>query len=541
VALVLLIACVNVANLVLARASARGREMAVRQALGAARKRLISQLLTESLLLSLLGGTAGLAILFGTKTFLLRILPENLPRLNAVSINWTALLFALVVSLAAGVIFALVPGLHAGRVDLAHALKEAPRGSSGSGEQARTRRVLVIAEFALSLVLMIAAGLLLRSFWDLLNVRLGFNPENVVSVRTRTPYPNDPKLDRYKTAAQEAPFVREILRRIKALPGVEQVALGDSAAIPLDQSQRELKVIADGQFYLTLEGRDLPSDQFVTVERSNVTPDYFCLMGIALLRGRLFNEMDDDKAPQVAVVNEAFARTYWPNENPIGKRMKNNRLDFPWITVVGLIANARTESLAEANVPQVYLSLFQSGSHHLAIFLRGHVDTGAIPEEVREQVQAVDPTLPVFGAQTLNETVSASLTERRFSMEMIASFALTALLLAGLGIYGVISYMVNERTHEIGIRLALGAQNRNILRMVLRQGLGLAIAGAAVGLAGAVIVARFMAGLLYGVQPTDPLTFLGVAALLTVVALIACYIPARRALRVDPMIALRYE
>lgn len=541
VGLVLLIGCVNVANLLLARASARGREMAVRLALGAGRKRLISQLLTESLLLSLAGGLLGVAILFCTRAFLVRMLPESLPRLNAVSINWAVLLFALVVALAAGLVFGLAPALNAGKLDLTHALKEATRGSTGSGQQTRTRRLLVVAEFALSLVLMIAAGLLLRSFWDLLNVRLGFNPENVMAVRTRVPYPNDPKLDKYKTAAQEAPFVREVLRRVKELPGVEEVALGDSAAIPLDQSQRELKIIADGQFFLTLEGRATPNDQFITVERSNVTPDYFRLMGLSLLRGRLFNDADDDKAPQVAVVNEAFARTYWPNENPIGKRIKNNRSESPWIMVVGLIANARTESLAQADVPQVYLSLLQDESHHLAIFLRGHLDTAAIVEEVREQVQTVDPTLPVFGAQTLKEAVSGSLAERRFSMEMVASFALTALLLAGLGIYGVISYMVSERTHEIGIRLALGAQDRNILCMVVNQGLGLAMAGAAAGLAGAWIVSRAMARLLYGVSPTDPLTFAGVALVLLGVALLACYIPARRALRVDPMVALRYE
>jgi predicted permease len=541
VGLVLLIGCVNVANLLLARASARGREMAVRQALGAAQKRLVSQLLTESLLLSLMGGIVGLAILFATKEFLVQILPESLPRLNAVSINWAVLLFALVASLLAGTIFGLAPALHAGKLDLVHALKEATRGSTGSGQQARTRRLLVVTEFALSLALMIPAGLLLRSFWDLLNVRLGFNPENAIAVRTRLPYPNDPKADIYKTPAQQAPFIREVLRRLKALPGVEEAALGDSASIPLDQSQRELKIIADGQFFLTFEGHELPEDQFVSVERSNVTPDYFRLMGISLLRGRWFIDSDNDKSPQVALVNEAFARTYWPNKNPIGQRIRNNRSASPWITVVGLIANARTESLAEADVPQVYLSLYQSESHHLAIFLRGHLDTGAIPDEVREQVQAVDPTLPVFGAQTLRETVTASLAERRFSMEMIACFALTAVLLAGLGIYGVLSYIVSERTHEIGMRLALGAQSRNILQMVLREGLGLAIVGAGVGLLCALIVSHLMAGLLYGVAPRDPLTFTAVALLLLVVALFACYIPARRALRVDPMVALRHE
>jgi predicted permease len=541
VALVLLIGCVNVANLQLARSSARGREMAVRQALGAARTRLTRQLLTESMLLSLLGGFAGFLILLCTKQSLLRLLPQNFPRLSDVSISWGVLLFALVSSLVTGAIFGLAPALHAGRLDLTHALKEAARGSTGSGEQARTRRILVITEFALSVVMLIAAGLLLRSFWDLLNVRLGFSPQNVMAVRTRLPSPNDPKNDLYSNAAQETPFLREVLRRARTLPGVEEVAIGDTASIPLDQSLRELKVISEGQFLMTVEGHDTQGDQPSVVERSSVTPDYFHLLGIPLLRGRFFGELDDDKAPQVAVINDAFARTYWPGQDPVGRRFKRNRVASPWITVVGIIANARTESLAEADVPQIYLSLYQSASRRLAIFLRGHLDAAAIPTQVSAQVQSVDPTLPLSGAQTLNETVSASLAERRFSMEMIALFALTALLLAGLGIYGVISYMVSERTHEIGIRMALGADRKNILRMILRQGLGLAIAGAAVGLIGALIVSHLMASLLYGVAPTDPLTFAAVVLLLIGVALLACYIPARRALRVDPLIALRHE
>lgn len=541
VALVLLIGCVNVANLLLARASARGREIAMRQALGAGRQRLVSQLLTESLLLSLLGGALGLTILFGARSFLVRLLPESLPRLNQVSVNWPVLFFALMVSLAAGVIFGLAPALHAGRVDLVHALKEAARGSTGSGQQARTRRALVVTEFALSLVLMIAAGLLLRSFWDLLHAPLGFQPENVVSVRTRVPYPNDTSLDKYKTPAQQAPFVREVMHRARTLPGVEEVALGDTGAIPLDQSEHEMKVIGEGQFIVTFEGRESEGDEPTVIERTGVTPEYFHLMGMPLLRGRLFNDMDDDKAPQVAVVTEAFARTFWPNQEALGKRFKGARAESPWITVIGVLANARTDSLAEADVPLAYLSFYQTGSHHLAIFLRGHLDGAAAAEGVREAVQAVDPTLPVLGTRTLSETVSASLAERRFSLEMLASFALTALLLAGLGIYGVISYMVNERRHEIGIRVALGAQRRNILRLVLRQGLGLALAGAAVGLAAALVLSQFMARWLYGVRPTDTLTFAGVAVLLLAVALLGCCVPARRALRVDPMVALRHE
>jgi len=386
--------------------------------------------------------------------------------------------------------------------------------------------------------LMIAAGLLLHSFWDLLNVPLGFNPQSVMSVRTRLPYPNDVSIDKYATAAQEAPFLRELVRRCHSLPGAEEVAIGDPASIPLDESQRDLNKL-EGNFYLTFDGRNPNAPSIV--ERSRVTPNYFHLVGIPLLRGRLFNEFDTDTAPQVAVVNEALARTYWPNEDAIGKRFKSTKPDAPWITVIGIIANARTQSLAENDAPQLYLNVYQTPAKHLAIFLRGHVDTSSILARVREQVQAVDPTLPVFGAQALTQTLSESLSQRRFSMELITLFGLTALLLAALGIYGVISYLVSERTHEIGIRLALGARRQHILQIVLGQGLRLALRGAVVGLLGAMIVARLMAGLLYGVKPMDPLTFAGVVFFFLGVALLACYLPARRAMRIDPMIALRYE
>jgi predicted permease len=533
--LVLLIGCVNIANLLLARASARGREMAVRQALGAARKRLISQLLTESLLLSLLGGIAGLVILFCTKGFLLRIVPDSLPRINEVSTNWPVLLFAFVASLAAGAICGLIPAFHAGRLDLIPMLKQEGRSSSGSGEQTRTRRVLVITEFALSLVLMIAAGLLLRSFWDLLNVRPGFNPQSVMVVRTWLPVPNDPATDVYGTAAQEATLLHEILRRARTLPAVAEVAIGDMASVPLGHGWRDLN-----PYPLMLEGREDHSGDTPFVNRSTVTPEYFHLLGTPLLSGRPFNESDDDKAPQVAVINKALARKYWPRGDALGKRFKRPA-DSSWTTVIGVIADARTESLAEATVPEIYLSAYQRRPKDLAIFLRGRLDAAAIPVELREQVQSVDPGLPVFGAQTLDDAVSASLSTRRFSMEIVGLFAFTALLLAGLGIYGVISYIVSERTHEIGIRLALGAQRTSILQMVLRQGLALAAAGAAVGFVFALIISQLMAGLLYGVRPVDPVTFAGVGLLLIGVALLACYIPARRAIRVDPIVALRYE
>ena len=540
VGLVLLIGCVNVANLLLARASSRSREMAIRQALGAERTRLVWQLLTEGLLLSLLGGIVGVLILYCTKGFLLRIVPDRLPRLNEVSVSWPVLLFALGASLLAGVMFGLAPALNAGRPDLTHALKQEGRGSSGSGGQARARRALVVTEFALSLVLMIAAGLLLHSFADLLQVQLGYNPQNVMAVRTWLPIPNDPATDIYRTPALQAPFLREVLRRGSALPGVQEIAVGNLESLPLGHERTDLN-----PYPLIVEGRGTPANQAPLVDGAIVTPGYFHLLGMTVLRGRVFGESDDENAPPVVVINDALARTYWPNENPVGRRIKlrapGARSSFAWNTVVGVIADARTESLADASTPQMYLSLYQRTAKDWAIFLRGQLDTAAIPVQLREQVQSVNPGLPVFGAKTLDDVLSASLAERRFSMEVVGLFALMALMLSGMGIYGVISYIVSERTREIGIRLALGAQSRTILRMVVRQGLGLVFAGAAFGVVGALIVSHLMAGLLYGVRPTDPFTFAGVALLLIAVALLACYIPARRAIRVDPLVALRYE
>jgi predicted permease len=540
VGLVLLISSVNVANLLLARASARGREMAVRQALGAARMRLIRQLLTESLLLFVLGGITGFAVLFCARKFLLQFVPESLPRLNDISISWGVLAFAIVVSVAAGTIFGLAPAWLTSRLNLTETLRQEGRGSNGSRQRSRLRHVLVIGELALSLVLMVAAGLLLRSFWDLFNVQLGFNPSRVMAIESSLPVPNDPKTDIYHTATQESVFLREALRRIRTLPGVEETAVSDRQAIPLGHGQNDRRMIP-----LVREGEEGQSSQPPLIDTSIVSPEYFHVLGMTLARGRLFVDQDLEATPLVAVINQAAARIYWPNQDPVGKRVRMlgrlGRARPDSTTIVGVIADARTESLADASIPQMYLDIYQRPAKFLAFYLRGQVDPAAISAQVRTQIQAVDPELPVFHAETLDHVLSSSLSVRRFSMDMVALFAATALLLAALGIYGTISFLVHEQSREIAIRLALGAQRSNILRMVLRQGLTLAAAGAGVGLAGALIVSHLMVGLLYGVSPYDLSIFASVTAVLTAVAIAASYIPALRAMRLDPITTLHSE
>jgi putative ABC transport system permease protein len=345
------------------------------------------------------------------------------------------------------------------------------------------------------------------------------------------PAPNDPARDIYGTPDQEARLIREILRRGRSLPGVTEIAAGTQESIPLNHDKNLVSFV--------LEERSTRSSLPHQGHGSSVTPDYFHLLGIPLLRGRLFTEFDLENAPRVALVNESFARTWWPGQDPLGKRMKLGPAPTSWTTVVGVVTDARTETLEDTNTPQIYLSSWQGTAKNLAIFLRGRLDPATLPRLARDMVQSLDQELPVFGAERLPDVVSGSLAQRRFSMEIVLLFGLTALLLAGIGVYGTISYIVSGRTRDIGIRIALGAQRKTILHMVLSQGLALALAGAAVGLAGAWIVSHLMAGLLYGVTPGDPLTFISLATVLVIVALAACYIPARRAMRVDPIVALR--
>jgi putative ABC transport system permease protein len=536
VGVVLLISCVNVANLLLARASTRRREFAVRQAIGAGANRLMRQVLTESLCLSTIGGAVGIAVLFVANASLVRLIPDGLPRLHDITLNWSVLLFAALVTFACGIVFGCAPAIAARRPAVLPTLHTSSRGASSSRRQARTRSALVVAEFALSIVLMIAAGLLLRSFRDLLNVRLGFDPASVMTIRTRLPYPNDVSIDKYPNAQREAPFLRELLRRARTIPGVDLVAVGSSSAIPLDHAHRDMNVVP-----LLVEGRGVDVAQAPVVDGSVVTPEYFQLLGMTALRGRLFTEFDDETEPAVAVINEAMARAFWPDADPIGAHVKLSRSATAWTTIVGIIADARTETLADAGVPQIYASGYQKSSKHLAIFLRGSMDTAATAERVREIVQSLDGTLPVFGAAPLNSAVSGSLAARRFAMQIVALFALTALLLAALGIYGVMSYTITARTHEIGIRLALGAPRERMFAEIVGNGLTLAVVGTIVGMLGAAVMARLMAGVLFGIRPLDPATFAAVPIVLVIVAALACSIPARRALRIEPFLALRSD
>jgi len=534
VALVLLIGSVNVANLLLARASTRAREMAIRQALGAGGARLTRLLMAESLLLSIGGGLAGVVVLLGLEPWLVRLVPPSLPQLGPMSIRWTAWLVALGASVATGLLFGLAPAAQAGRLELTRALKQEGRGSTGSPAQTRTRRALVVAEYALSLTLMVATALLLRSFWAVEHATMGFTPDDVVTVRTRLPIPNVPSADIYQSLPQKASFVREVLRRAKTLPGVEEAAIGNATSVPLDHKLRDVSLVP-----VFIDGRARAGSDASFVDAAVVTPEYFHLLRIHLIRGRLFDDFDDERTGQVVVVNEAMAATYWPGADPIGARLKLSGSATTWMTVVGIVADTRVDAIDEPRTPQVYASLYQRGDKRLAVFLRGTLDLAAAAEGVRADIQGVDPRLPVFSPHFLSSTVAASLAARRFAMNLVGLFGVTAALLAGIGIYGVIAYMVGERTHEFGIRLALGASRRRIVTGVLRQALRLTGAGLAVGLVGAFVAARLLGGILYGVSPTDPVVFVAVAAMLMVVALVASYVPARRAVGIDPTTTLR--
>jgi putative ABC transport system permease protein len=528
VVFVLLIACANVANLMLARAAVRQKEVAVRTALGASRWRLVRQLLTESVLLSLLGGGAGLLLAMWGVDLLLKLNENRIPRAAEIGLDSRVMIFTLGVSLLTGVVFGLAPAFQNSKVDLHDTLKEG--GRSGRGTVRRgVRNALVIAEMAFAVVLLIGAGLLIRSFVELQQVDPGFEPRGVLAMQVSLP-PN-----KYADRNARAAFQRRMLEQVRALPGVRSAAT--TTTLPMsgwDQS---------GSF--TIEGRTVePGQNRPHGSRWMASEDYFQTMNVPLVRGRYFEARDAQGAPGVVVVDEALARKYWPGEDAVGKRVTFETVDQQpvWREVVGVVGHVRNEGLEGESRAQYYVPYAQyATSPNMFIAVRTDADPASLAPAVRGAIAAVDRDLPVFRVTTMEKMVAESLTQRRFSMLLFGIFAALALALAVVGLYGVMSYGVAQRTHELGLRMALGAQARDVLRMVVGQAMLLVGVGLALGLAGAFALTRWMASLLYGVSATDPLTYVGIALLLGSVALLASYIPARRATKVDPMIALRYE
>jgi len=527
VALVLLIACANVANLTLARSASRQKEIAIRAALGAGRGRVVRQLLTESTLVALAGGAAGLLLAGWGLSFLLRINEDKIPRAYEIGLDWRVVSFTAAVSLLTGLVFGLGPAFQAARADLHDTLKEGGRGGS-AGLRRGVRGALVVAEVSLAVVLLVGAGLLIRSFVSLRHVNPGFQPQNVVAMQVSLP------ARRYTDARQRADFFRQAVESARALPGVR--AVGAVSALPMSGLNQS------GSF--NIEGRPtLPDQPPPHGDRWAATHDYFRAMGIPLLRGRYFNERDTADAPGVAIIDETLARKYWPNEDPVGKRISFEGSDAEprWREIVGVVGHVRHTGLEGESRVQYYVPHPQSPSASMFIVAQGEGDPSALPGPVRGVIRALDKDLPVYGVTTMGRLVADSLAQRRFSTLLLGVFAAVALLLAVVGLYGLLSYTVAQRRHEIGIRMALGARAADVLRLVVGQGLWLTLMGVALGIAGALALTRLMQGLHHGVSAMDPATFAGVALLLLAVALAACLVPALRATKVDPTIALRAE
>ena len=525
VGFLLLIACANIANLMLARTTSREKEIAIRTALGASRWRVMRLLLIESLLLSLSGGLLGFFLALWGGEGLVAIAPDNIPRLNEIGIDRGVFAFTLAVAVITGVLFGLIPALQSANPDLNRALKDATRGSTGSIAGKRTRSILVTAEVALSLLLLIGAGLMIRSFMLLQQVNPGFNPDNLVTSTlslSRSKYPE---------GRQQAAFFQDALQRLQSQPGVESAAA--TTALPLTLS------ISGSDF--RIEGRPEPQPgQETIVNTSKVSPDYFRTLGVPMIKGREFSHRDSSDAPLAAVINNDLARTYFPNEDPIGRRITFDEGES-WLSIVGVAGDMRRFGLDSNVKPEVFLPYLQSPSRSMSLVVRSSTDPTSIAAAMKTQVQQIDRDLPFEETKTMQELLAESNSGRRFNMLLLTVFAGVALLLAIVGIYGVMSYTVAQRTKEIGIRVAIGAQAADVFRMVVGQGMLLAIIGIVLGLVAAFGVTRLMASLLFGVEATDPTTFVGIALLLAVVAFVACYIPGRRATKVDPLIALRYE
>ena len=533
VGLVLLIACANVANLLLSRSLSRQREIAVRAALGATTGRLVRQLLTESVLLAVAGGAVGLLFAFGTLEAIRALGSKSVPRLHEIALNTDVLLFTLALSVASGIAFGLVPALRMSRRDAQRDLGEAGRGASATsavwGRGQNVRRVLVGAQLALSVMLLIGAGLLVRSFIRLQQVPPGFNADNVLTLElTMTGR-------KYAEPERVLETYRQLWERMETLPGV--TAAGGVSMLPLSQ------MFAWGP--IVLEGRPLPTgESFMNVDQRTVGGDYFAVMQIPLLKGRLFTEQDTRATPRVVVVDDHMARVLWPDADPIGQRMRRGgmdaAMDAPWLTVVGVVGRIKQYTLDERDSRiAMYHPHTQNPSRAMNVVIRAETEPAALTSAATGVIRALDPDLPIYNVKTMDARVDESLARRRFAMLLLAAFAALALGLASVGIYGVISVLVNQGTREIGIRLALGATPEGILGMVVRHGMTVALAGIAIGLAGAVVVGRAMENLLFGVAATDLVTFATVCFVLLGVAAIGSYVPARRAARIDPAVSLR--
>jgi len=535
VVLIILLASVNVANLLLARASGRQREMAVRLAMGATRSHMIRQLLTESMILSLVSGVVGVLTAIAALHFV-QFLPARIPRLAEVQVDWTVLAFALLVSLLAGLGFGLVPALQSSKAEIAVAIREGARGSGTSGKTNRLRGLLIASESALAVVLMVGAGLLLRTFWGLLQENPGFNPSRIVAANLYLPVPNNPDMDRYAKPEILNSFVREAVRRVSAIPGVDLASM--TTDLPVTHLSRRRPV--------NIEDRPDESGKGLFSEITSVTPEYFKVLQASLVRGRYFTEDDDTGKQPVAIVDESTARTYWPDRDPIGRRLSIRSIrgaaNPPWCTVVGVIKDIKSDGLDQSGAPHIYRPIYQfpgPRSLSLSVTVRTSLPATSLEPLIRREIQAVDPDLPVFNVRTMNEVIDGSLASRRFSAELVGVFAVVALLLASVGIYGLLAYMVGQRAHEIGVRMALGATPSTIGKMIVSRGAGLAGIGVVVGLILSGIMAPLISSLLYGVRPIDPEVFIAVPLILMVVVLLASYIPARRAARVSPIVALR--
>ena len=545
VILIVFVVSLNIGSLLLARASGRQQEMAVRAAMGASGGRMIRQMLTESLLLAFIGGIAGLTTAVITLKAVLRFVPANLPRLREVNIDWRVLGFALLISLATGLLFGLAPATHSSKAGLAGTMREGSRGSGYSAKAGRMRDALMVSQLAFAVVLMIGAGLLLETLRDLLRQNPGFNPSQVVTANIYLPNPNNPQLDPYHTLAQQIPFNRELLRRANAIPGVELAAITSNLPAADTINSDAAAYGATNHNSLDIEDRPTESSGDLSAEVIRTSPEYFRVIQTPLVEGRFFTEDDENGKLPVAIIDEATARRYWwPDHDPVGRRLRI-RLRFgqnpvnPWSTVVGVVKNIKHDGLDVDGVPHLYVPVNQFVGRTLSLALRTSLSASMLEAQIRGAIQSLDPGLPVFNVTSMDEVLDASLASRRFSANLVAGFAGGALLLASIGIYGLLAYMVGQRSREIGLRLALGAQRADVLRLVLGKGVVLAGLGIVAGVIFSASTASMMASLLYGVRPYDPAVFLMVPLLLLVVAIAASYIPAWRATKVDPIVALR--